>query len=117
MIIPRDRDDRVRVLVVGAGVGGLETALALRASAGEFVRVDVLAPERCFTYRPLAVNEPFGRAGTVQAQLREIAADRGLGLIRDALESVDAVAKRVRTQDGTVLGYDTLVLALGARPV
>ena len=105
----------MRVLVAGAGVGGLEAALALRARAGEFVRVDVLAPERCFTCRPLAVNEPFGRAGTVQAPLREIAADHGFGLIRDALESVDAVAKRVRTQDGTVLGYDTLVLALGAR--
>ena len=116
MIIPRDRDDRVRVLVAGAGVGGLETALALRACAGELVRVDVLAPERCFTYRPLAVKEPFGPAGTVQAQLREIAAEGGFGLIRDALESVNPAGKQVRTQDGAVLDYDTLVLSLGARP-
>jgi sulfide:quinone oxidoreductase len=116
-MISRDSDDRVRVLVAGAGVGGLEAALALRARAGEFVRVDVMAPERCFTYRPLSVNEPFGEAGTVQAQLRDIAAERGFGLIRDALESVDAAGKRVRTQDGTMLGYDALVLALGARPV
>src|SRR6266536_1819670 len=55
---------RVRVLVAGAGVAGLETALALRALAPEFVSVELVAPETEFTYRPLAVTEPF-RVGPV----------------------------------------------------
>jgi sulfide:quinone oxidoreductase len=105
-----------RVLIAGAGVGGLEAALALRAHAGDRVRIDMVAPERCFTYRPLSVGEPFGRGATVQAELREIAAERGFGLIRDAISGLDATAREVRTQDGRILGYDALILSLGARP-
>lgn len=109
--------DRRRALVAGAGVGGLEAALALRALVGDHVRVDLLAPDRHFTYRPLAVGEPFGRRRTMQAELREIAAERGFGLIRDAIERVDPDARLAYTQDRQVLDYDYLVLSLGARPV
>ena len=112
----RERDDRRKVLIAGAGVGGLEAALALRAHAGDRVRVDLLAPERHFIYRPLSVGEPFDRARTVQAELGEIAEDRGFGLVRDAVARVDADAKQVVTQGGRVISYDDLVLSLGARP-
>jgi sulfide:quinone oxidoreductase len=105
-----------RVLIAGAGVGGLEAALALRAHAGDRFRIDLVAPERCFTYRPLSVGEPFGRGATVQAELRDIAAERGFGLVRDAVSRLDAAAREVRTQGGLTLGYDALILSLGARP-
>jgi hypothetical protein len=54
-----------RVLVAGAGVAGLETALALRALAPDVASVELLAPEREFVYRPMAVAEPF-RVGEVR---------------------------------------------------
>ena len=50
-----------RVVAAGAGVAGLELALALRALAEDLVSVELIAPEREFTYRPLAVAEPFRR--------------------------------------------------------
>ena len=106
----------MRVLVAGAGVGGLEAALALRGHAPDLLHVDVIAPERHFTYRPLSVGEPFDRARTVQAELRQIAEDRGFGLIRDAVARVDAEAKQVVTQGGDELHYDALILSMGARP-
>jgi sulfide:quinone oxidoreductase len=109
--------DPREVLIVGAGVGGLETALALRALAPGSVRVRMLAPERHFTYRPLAVGEPFGRSRTVQVELSRVAEERGFELIRDALDRIDPGAHRVHTQDGRRLDYGSLVLALGARPV
>jgi hypothetical protein len=53
-------DTPLHVVVVGAGGAGLETALALLdAIAREYVTVELVAPEREFTYRPLAVAEPF----------------------------------------------------------
>ena len=104
------------VLIVGAGVGGLETALALRTLAPASVNVRMLAPERHFTYRPLSVGEPFGRSRTMQVELARIAQERGFELIRDALDRVEPGKHRVITQDGRRLGYDALVLALGARP-
>src|SRR5215213_3446172 len=108
--------DPTEVLIAGAGVGGLETALALRALAPTSVRVRMLAPERHFTYRPLAVGEPFGRSRTVQVELARIAEERGFELVRDALDRVEPDEHRVRTQDGRSLAYDSLVLAMGARP-
>jgi len=41
----RDRPERKRVLIAGGGVAGLETLLALRALAGDRVKVTILAPE------------------------------------------------------------------------
>src|SRR4051812_33266577 len=55
--------ERLRVVVLGGGVAGLEVVLALRALAEERVALDVLAPEPHFWYRPLAVAEPLSRAG------------------------------------------------------
>ena len=53
------KDGRRHVVVAGAGVAGLETALALQALAPEHVSVELIAPEEEFVYRPLAVAEPF----------------------------------------------------------
>src|SRR6266511_1933036 len=56
---------RFRVVVAGGGVAALEAMVALRELAGELVDVTILAPEAEFSYRPLAVAEPFD-LGTVQ---------------------------------------------------
>ena len=106
-----------KVLIAGGGVGGIETALALRALAQERVEITMLAPQRHFSYRPLAVNEPFDRGRSVQIELAAIAAEQGFEIVRDTLDSVDAEASEVVTQDGRRLGYDELVLALGAWPL
>ena len=104
------------VLIAGGGVGGLEAALALQSLAGERFDIELLAPERHFTYRPLAVAEPFGRAATIKVEVARIAADRGFGVTRDALDSVLTEERAVVTHDGCQIAYDDLVLALGARP-
>jgi sulfide:quinone oxidoreductase len=107
----------MRVLVAGGGVAGIETVLALQALAGDRVEIELLAPGRHFTYRPLAVAEPF-RPGSVQRiPLAAIAGDRGVHLHRDALACVLPGERAVETQGGARIEYDTLVLALGARPV
>src|SRR6266540_1701253 len=78
-----------RVLIAGAGVGGLEAALALRALAPESTRVRVLAPTRHFVYRALSVGEPFGHGRALQLELARIAEERGFDVTRDALDHVD----------------------------
>ncbi len=103
--------------MAGGGVAGLETVLALQALAGDRVAVELLAPERSFVHRPLAVGAPF-KAGAVQRlPLQAIADDRGIPLHRDGLARVDHQARRVQTLEGASLAYDALVLAVGARPV
>ena len=107
---------RRRVVVAGAGVAGLEAALALQALARDFVDVQLIAPEREFTYRPLAVAEPF-RVGEVRrAPLEALVGAAGAQLHCGALAAVDDERKTATLENGEELEYDVLVLALGARP-
>jgi sulfide:quinone oxidoreductase len=103
------------ILVAGGGVAGLEAVLAVHSLAGDRARVELLAPERAFTYRPLSVVEPFTPGRTLRFPLAAIAADAGVPVHRDALARVRADEHVVETQDGRVLEYGALVLALGAR--
>lgn len=103
-----------RVVIAGGGIAGLETALALRALAADRVQVDLVADEATFTYRPLAVLEPF-RAGAVRRfAVDAILANTGVRRHRGRVVAVDTWARRAGTEEGLDLDYDALVVALGA---
>jgi sulfide:quinone oxidoreductase len=106
----------MRVVVAGAGVAGIETALALQALATGLVSVELVAPELDFTYRPLAVAEPFHVGEMRRFPLERLVRLAGAQLRRGVVASVDADLKTLTLEDGTAPEYDALVLALGARP-
>jgi sulfide:quinone oxidoreductase len=105
-----------RILIAGGGVAALETALALGDLAGERVQIELVAPEPVFSYRALAVGEPFGMTESPRYDLGAIAADRGWTLTLGTLASVDPARREARTTAGDVHVYSALVLALGAIP-
>lgn len=113
--VSESRATPVRVLIAGAGVAGLETALALHALAPERVAIEILAPEREFAYRPLAVAEPFGLATVRRFELEPIAREAGAVLRGGQLAAVDAERRVATTDAGDELAYDALVLATGTR--
>jgi sulfide:quinone oxidoreductase len=106
----------MHVLIAGGGVAALEAALALRALAEDRVRVELLAPEPVFWYRPLAVAEPFALGDARSFPLAQLAAAAGATHTPGALAAVDVDRKVVATQAGDTLPYDVLVLACGAVP-
>ena len=110
-------DPATKVLVVGGGVAALETVLALQSLAPTRFDIELLAPERHFTYRPHPPGTSFQRAPPSRIELAAMARERGFRVVRDALDAVDAAAHRVLTQDGASLSYDVLVLAIGTRPI
>jgi sulfide:quinone oxidoreductase len=103
------------VVVAGSGPAALEGALAVQRLAAERVRVTLLSDADVFVYRPLSVAEPFGLAAPERFSLAGIAAERGFGLVRGRVASIDPGAHRVTLHDGTEVAYDALLLALGAR--
>jgi sulfide:quinone oxidoreductase len=105
------------VVVAGGGVAGLEALLALHEFAARRVNVKLLAPEREFVYRPLAVAEPFRLAQPARIDLAELAAQRGARHHEDAVASVDPGRRTLHAKSGRILRYDVLLLAIGARPV
>ena len=106
-----------RVLIVGGGVAAVELLLALHHLAGEQVELELLAPERDFTYRPLAVAEPFKLGETRRFDLQKIAVEHGARHQVGSLVSVVPEHRRVRTERGEELPYDALALGIGARPM
>ena len=108
---------RVRVLIAGGGVAGLETLLALRALAGDRVDITLVTPELRFVNRSMAVDQPFRpqRARGVRLRGRRGASTAPPGIVA-ALDRVEHDRRMVVTKAGHELAYDMLVLALGARP-
>jgi sulfide:quinone oxidoreductase len=113
-----DRPDssRPHVLIAGAGVAGLETLLALRALAGDRVEITLLAPELKFINRSMSAQQPFRLQRARGIRLERTAAELGARWHCGALDRVERHRRRVVTKHGEALDYDTLVLALGARP-
>jgi sulfide:quinone oxidoreductase len=103
------------VLVAGGGVAALEAMMAVRALAGDSVRITLLAPEREFRYRPMAVAEPFTIAQARHIALRAIAHDFDARHVTGALAAVEHAERCVVTVAGDRIGYDALVIACGTR--
>ncbi|HEY2655270.1 MAG TPA: FAD-dependent oxidoreductase [Solirubrobacteraceae bacterium] len=104
-----------RALIAGGGVAALEAALALRDLAGHQITTTLLAPEPEFVYRPMRVREPFAYSAAQRYSLEEIARDIDAELIQDAFKWLEPDRSVVHTEHGQQLGYDALMIALGAR--
>jgi sulfide:quinone oxidoreductase len=108
-------DSLFRVLVAGGGVAGLEALLALRDLAGDRVSLTLLSPEDEFMYRPMAVAEPFARGHATRHSLNELAGRLGARFVPGALAKVDDTAREGVTGAGDRIGFDALLVAVGAQ--
>ena len=118
-LIQASEREPARILIAGGGVAALEALLALRAIAPTHFEIDLLAPDAEFHGRPLSVAEPFGLVEHRHVSLHEFAAEHSARFHHAALASVEPGHHRVRTTRGESIGYDALLLALGAsaRPI
>ena len=105
------------VIIAGGGVAGLEALLGLHSMAGERVSLRLIAPDPDFSYRPLAVAEPFGMGHAHHVPLKRFAEETGAELVLDAAVGVDDANGLVHVRDGGAQGFDALLLATGGRPV
>ena len=104
-----------RVVIVGAGFGGLETAFGL---AGAPVEITLVDRRNHHLFQPLLYQ-----VATASLATSEIAwpiryllrGRREVTTLFANVSGVDAAGKRVLLDDGDTLPYDTLVLATGAR--
>lgn len=107
----------LRIVIAGGGFAGLEALLGLRALAPD-VELTLVAPEPDFSYRPLAVGEPFARGRAHHVPLAKVAEDAGAELVLDTLVAVDDAAREAHLKVGRPpLSFDALLVATGAQPV
>ena len=104
----------MRVLVLGAGFGGLELTTRLSESFGNDVEVVLIDQNDAFVFGFSKLDVMFGRtpAGGVRHPYADIVKP-GVSFVQTTVRSIDPVAKRVVTDAGPFEG-DVLVIALGA---
>jgi sulfide:quinone oxidoreductase len=107
---------RPHVLIAGAGVAGLETLLALRALAGDRVDITVVAPELKFFNRSMSADEPFEPQRGRGIRLADVFAEFDARWVRAELDAVMPEQRVAVTRKSERIPYDSLVLAVGARP-
>jgi len=103
-----------RVVIIGAGFGGLEAAKKL---SGQAVQVTVVDRTNYHLFQPLlyqvatAALSPADIAAPVRAILSKC---ENMEVILAEVQSIDVNARKVKMVDGE-LDYDYLILATGAR--
>jgi sulfide:quinone oxidoreductase len=107
----------MQILIAGGGVAALEAALALHATAGDRARLTIVAPDPDFSYRPLAVAEPFALGHAYRVPLAQLGAEVHAEIVLDAVVGVDDAAREVRLRDGGSRGFEALLLAPGGRAI
>jgi sulfide:quinone oxidoreductase len=103
-----------RVLVLGAGFGGLELATVLSEALGEEAGVTVIDKSDAFVFGFAKLDVMFGRARPEDVRLRYSEIDKpGVTILRETITAIDPESRRVTTDAGTHEA-DVLVVALGA---
>ena len=106
---------RAQVLIAGAGIAGIEAALALRAFAGDAAHAHLIDPGHQFRIPATATGRAFGVGGAIDHPLADVAARAGATLTPGRLVSVDPKRHLAMLAGGRLLTYDALIIAVGAR--
>jgi sulfide:quinone oxidoreductase len=107
----------LRVVVAGGGIAAAEVLLALRDLAADRVSLTLVSPSDELVIPALSVAEPFAMGHAQRYALADLLTRVGGELVAGALATVDAPRREIGLTDGQSLGFDALVIAIGARAV
>ena len=106
--------ESTRVVILGAGFGGLELSARLSAAFGEGISVTLIDKSDSFVFGFSKLDVMFGREepDAVRIPYRKIAKP-GVRFRKETITAIDPEARRVTTDNGSYEA-DVLVVALGA---
>jgi sulfide:quinone oxidoreductase len=109
------RNTTPRIVILGGGFGGLETAFLLRKElSAEEASILLISAEDTFLFKPNTIYIPYGlNPDKLRIGLRKPTARREIDFLQADAQGVDPQKKRVRA-DGHDIAYDYLVVATGA---
>ncbi len=109
------REDKKKVIIVGAGFGGLELALDLARQRPKNLEIILVSSKPHFEYYPALYRVVAGHSALETCiPLEEIFKGLPVTLVEDTINAVDLQAKILQGKNGYKNNFDYLVLALGS---
>ncbi len=103
-----------RIVVLGAGFGGLELCTVMSEAVGEEIEVTLIDRADAFVFGFSKLDVMFGRTTPQAVRLAYSDISKpGIRVLRETITAIDPEARRVTTDAG-VHEADVLVIALGA---
>lgn len=101
-----------KVVIIGAGFGGIKAALKLSENAS--MNVTLISDKPDFRYYPTLYRTATG-GSRVQTliKLKDIFANKKVRVLHATATKIDREQKKLVISDGQTFAYDTLILALG----
>jgi len=106
-----------KIVVIGAGIGGVPMAYELREQLDRAVEITVVAESEWFQFTPSNpwVAVKWRKPEDIKIRLPSIFVKLGIGFTSVGAKRIDPSARLVHLRDATCLAYDYLVIATGPR--
>lgn len=104
-----------RVLIVGAGFGGIAAALALEKNKPANLKIVLVSAKPHFEYHPALYRVVTGKSPLeVCIPIQEIIEGKEIESVVDVVQEADLARKTARGVSGASYAFDYLILALGS---
>lgn len=106
-----------KIVVLGAGIGGVPMAYEMKEIVGKEHEVVVISDTPTFHFVPSNpwVPPKWRKPEDLKIELAPVMAKKGINFIQKAATKVDPVNNKVDLADGSSVEYDYLVIATGPR--
>jgi NADH dehydrogenase len=105
--------EKQKVLIIGAGFGGIKAALGLAGNPA--FSVTLLSDQENFRYYPTLFNIALGKShlGATIPLAEIFEGKKNIEIVKATAQTIDRQSKIVKTEDSKSYPYDHLIIALG----
>ncbi|MFI3156724.1 MAG: FAD/NAD(P)-binding oxidoreductase [Methylococcaceae bacterium] len=106
-----------RIVILGAGIGGVPMAYEMKETVGKNHDVIVISDSPTFHFVPSNpwIPPKWRKPEDLKIELAPVMKKKGIEFIQKAAAKVDPVNNQVLLADGSAVAYDFLVIATGPR--
>lgn len=106
-----------RIVVLGAGIGGVPMAYEMKETVGNAHEVVVISDSPTFHFVPSNpwVPPKWRKPEDLKIELAPVMAKKGINFIQKAATKVDPANNKIDLADGSSVEYDFLIIATGPR--